>query len=308
MKRGTIIFPHRFERNGRTGKIYKLGNGTFKTYFLFAGQPRQNTHGSFPSACEFLEAEFSKLDTDQANSLSLAPLNGSVRTYAELEGLLREKGDGATLREAVNYYLTHYRSKKLTPLTFKECGDRFVKSQQNDGNSPGQIATLKKHFKRFGRDFDSRKIHEITSLEITEWLNSQTDEKTGQPWSAKTRISNLGSLVSLSLFARKILKAIPDVGETEFQAVKRPKKEQMEAVEIYTPDELAKLLRAAIETDIDMIPVLVLGGLQGLRPAEVHGEKVKRPPAAFVEWPPSVPSHPRPEGVPCPLFAGRLGT
>jgi hypothetical protein len=35
-----VSFPFRFEKNGRTGKIYKLGNGTFKTYFRFGGEPQ----------------------------------------------------------------------------------------------------------------------------------------------------------------------------------------------------------------------------------------------------------------------------
>ena len=53
-------------------------------------------------------------------------------------------------------------------------------------------------------------------LDISDWLAAQTDQRTGRLWSAKTRINNLGSLVSLSLFARDALNAIPDVGKTEF--------------------------------------------------------------------------------------------
>ena len=41
---------------------------------------------------------------------------------------------------------------------------------------------------------------------------------------------------------------------------------------------MEKLLRTALETDIDLIPALILGGFQGLRPAEFHGESAKRPP------------------------------
>lgn len=96
-------------------------------------------------------------------------------------------------------------------------------------------------------------------------------------WSAKTRTNVLGSLVSLSLFARDALKAIPDIGKTEFQKVRRPKRDERGEVEIYTPAEMEKLLLAALENDVAMIPALVVGGFQGLRPAEFHAEGAKTP-------------------------------
>ena len=73
-------FPFKVEKNGRTGKIYKLGNGTFKTAFIFAGAPKQNTFKTPQSACSYLDAEFSKLDTQRENALSLHPLNGNGKT------------------------------------------------------------------------------------------------------------------------------------------------------------------------------------------------------------------------------------
>ena len=81
----------------------------------------------------------------------------------------------------------------------------------------------------------------------------------------------------MSLYARKTLKAIPENGEeTEFQKIAVPKKRTNLPVEIYSKQEIAKLLTSAIETDIDLIPILVLGGFMGLRPAEAHGEDVDR--------------------------------
>src|SRR4029077_1978447 len=97
-----------------------------------------------------------------------------------------------------------------------------------------QIETLEKHFRRFERHFGNHKIHEIPTLEISNWLAAQTDERTGRLWNAKTRINNLGSLVSLSVFSRDMLRAIPDVGKPEFQKVRRPKPDVRGEVEIYT--------------------------------------------------------------------------
>jgi len=88
-------------------------------------------------------------------------------------------------------------------------------------------------------------------------------------------------LVSLSLYAQDILRAIPDTGKTEFQKVRPPKDEKPDAVEIYTPAEFTKLLLVALEYDIDMLPPLVLGGFCGLRPFEIHAEGLKR---ASLQW------------------------
>jgi hypothetical protein len=109
-------FPFKFEKNGRTGKIYKLGNGTFKSAFTFAGSPKQNTFKTPQAALEYLDAEFSKLDTQRENALSLHPLNGNVKDYAELEQLLRDEGSGATLREAVSFYIAHHKTKRFKAM------------------------------------------------------------------------------------------------------------------------------------------------------------------------------------------------
>lgn len=270
-------FPFKFEKNGRTGKIYRLGNGTFKTAFTFAGMPRQNTFKTPQSALEYLDAEFSKLDEQREDSQALHPLNGSVKGYAELEQLLRDEGNGASLREAVAFYIAHHKTKHFKAKPVSDCTASFIAAQRTNGVTKIQIKTLEKHFRRFEKQFGTRKIHDITTQEVSDWLGSRTDEKTAEPWSIKTRKGVRGSLVSLALYSRDILKAIPDTGKTEFQKVRPPKDEQRQAVEIYTSTEFMKLLLTALEHDVDMIPALVLGGFCGLRPFEIHAEGLDRP-------------------------------
>jgi hypothetical protein len=82
-------------------------------------------------------------------------------------------------------------------------------------------------------------------------------------------------LLCLSIFARDTLQAIPDVGKTQFQKVGAAIIDPNE-VEIYTPDEIGNLLKAAIEHDIDLIPAIVTGAFQGLRPDEFHAENARQ--------------------------------
>lgn len=278
-------FPFAFEKNGRAGKIYRIANGEkFKTYFIFAGEPKQNTHASFENAFAYLEKEFSRLDTDRANAISLNPLNGDVRNYAELEQLLRRESGGASLRDAVNFFLANSKNKRFEPQTFSACVASFLESQRANNISGIQIKTLAKHFRRFEKEFGNFKIHELSALEIGKWLGSRKNETTGEPWSVKTRRSVRGSLVSLSLYAQKILKAIPDNGATEFQNVTNPKADAKEEVEIYDPTQLKKLLCTAINADFELIPGLVTGNLCGLRPYEFHAEGLDRSPLRWEDF------------------------
>ena len=248
---------------------------------MFAGQKKRNSFGTFEGALTYLEKEFSRIDVNQANSLALNPLNSDVRTYSELEQLLREEGGGATLREAVAFFLANHKGKRLHPTSFDDASAAFLKAQQTKNVSGVQIKTLAKHYRRFALEFGRRRIHEITALEIETWLGSRVDESDGSPWSAKTRNSVRGSLVSLSLYAQKVLKAIPDNGKTEFQQVSIPRQDEKGEVEIYTPSELKLLLLVAIENDLDLIPPSSLANFAGLRPFEFHAEGLKR---ASLQW------------------------
>jgi hypothetical protein len=289
-KKKDRIFPFVFQSNGRIGRIKLWPSGLYATQFSFAGEQDRNTFKTFEAAWLYLHTEFSRLDTDRANARSQHALNADVRTYSELEQLLRSEGSGATLREAVTYYLANHKKSPFKPRKFSACEAAFREQQKRDGISTGQCEALAKHFRRFSRGsgedkklFRDRDIDSFTTLEISDWLNRCRDEKTDELWGWKTRTSVRGSLVSLSRYAQETLKAIPLGAKTEFQLVRTPKRPQRQKVEIYKPEELETLLMAAIESDIDLIPAIVLGALQGLRPAEVHAENADRPPFSWEE-------------------------
>ena len=276
-----VKFPFKFEKNGRVGRIKKWSGGKFGTGFSFRGKYKRNSFASFGTAYEYLDREFSTLDTNTADSIALHPIRNDVKTYSELELLLRENGNGASLREAVEFYLAHAKTKQFTPKSVTECIDLFLAAAKENNLSALSLKTYKKHLRQFERSFAQRKIHEITTLEISDWLKAQKTKLSGQKWTPNTRTKVRGSLVSLSVFCQKELKAIPDFGDTEFQNVKTPKKEVRAEVEIYTPDQLRRLLDSAIENDCDLIPALVVGCFAGLRPFEFHAEGLDRPPLTW---------------------------
>lgn len=274
--------PIPFSKNGRNGKIYPLRSGCFKTYFIFAHKVHQNTFSTLENALVYLGEEFDKIDSDTANSAQLFPLDRDRKHYWELEQRLKVSADGTSLWEAVDFFITYNKRKKHNPTSVADCASKFISQSAVNGASTPQIKTLKKHFKRFVQDFGGRMIHTIDCNEVSDWLNSQEDKKSGSVWSPKTRKSVRGSLVSLARYARKQLKAIPSSHEeTEFEKVPTPKTKSCQEVGIYTPAELEKILMSALKEDVDLIPIIVLGAWCGLRPAEAHGEDVDR---SKLEW------------------------
>ena len=271
-------FPFKYEKNGRTGRVkFWKSTKTFGTYFRFAGKPFRNSFKTFEAACSFLDGEFSTLDANRADSLSLHPINHDVKTYHELEQLLRKEGGGANLREAVEFFIVHHKHRRFSPQTVSRCTELFLGTEGRRNLSSAHVEILEKHLTRFGKTFGSRVIHELTAEEIGNWLDTQRGDD-GQLWSAKTRRNVRGSLVTMSLHAQSILRAIPDLGKTEFQKVKNPRKDQKPEVEVYSPSEFEQLLEGALARDILLIPGLVAGGFEGLRPDEFHAENADRPP------------------------------
>jgi hypothetical protein len=133
-------FPFTFEKNGRTGKIYRLTkSGRFKSYFWYAASAHQDTFKTFEITFLYLERKFLILDANRANSLALNPFNGSVREYSELEQLCREKGGGASLREAVNFFIACHPARQFdsmsaeqVPQEYSRSGGRVMTAQQKD--------------------------------------------------------------------------------------------------------------------------------------------------------------------------------
>jgi len=273
--------------SGFSVSFYPYANGTCGTYFCYAGNPVRNTYKTYQQAFSEVKRELEKLAQNPDESKSLYPLKHPSRYYHEMELLLDEKCEGATLRDAVNFYVINHQRAKLVPMSVEECAKARIEHAKNSGCTSMQLKTLTKHFKRFCNYFKERSIHELTTLELNAYFSSQKDPRTGVPWSAKTRNTNRASLISLANYCQGTLRSLPEIPvKTEFHKATTTRMGNPNPVEIYTPNELRSLLEAAIEHDIDMIPAIVLGALQGLRPFEIHAEGLARPRLAWdsIDW------------------------
>jgi integrase len=280
LRKKAIEFPFLFERHGRVGRIKFWSNRKiYGTYFRFAGGPVKNSFTTFEAAYKYLEREFARLDRAPENSPVAFPLRSNVRVYHELEQLLTFRcGAGVSLRDAVDYFLAHKETEQFKPLKVADCIAAFHEANTRRKVSPSYAKMSKSRLNKFVAAFGPRDIHTIRATEIEKWLTPFENPKTSN--------HHRGIVVSLFLFARDVLQAIPDGGKVAPQRVAPAKVDKQTKVEIYTPHQLEKILHVCIEHDVQLIPPIVLGSFVGLRPNEVHGEEARYAPLVWeaIDW------------------------
>jgi hypothetical protein len=62
-------------------------------------------------------------------------------------------------------------------------------------------------------------------------------------------------------YARDVLRAI-EKGDTAFELVPKATEDNKGEVEIFSPQEMKQLLLAAVESDLEILPVIVLQGFE----------------------------------------------
>jgi hypothetical protein len=140
--RKKVTFPYSYQKNGMTGKIYKIGDWRFKTHFNFAGKPHQKILPTFEKALEHINNEFNTLDSNLADSESQYPLERDRKYYHDLEQRLRLESETALLSQAVDFDIATTK-KKLVPHTVRECVEMFIASRRANGAPIAQIKNLK---------------------------------------------------------------------------------------------------------------------------------------------------------------------
>ncbi len=119
------------------------------------------------------------------------------------------------------------------------------------------IADLKKRLAKFTADFGERKIAGITVEEIDNWLRSL---ECG-PKSRSNFRANVGVMFSYAE-RRRLIDSNPVLRTAQPKLIDK-------APEIFSVDELAALLHAALSNTPDVVPMLAIGAFAGIREAEI---------------------------------------
>jgi integrase len=168
---------------------------------------------------------------------------------------------GATIRDAVNFYLPHLRTGKRT-CTAAELVDELLKIKEADGASGRYLSDLRSRLTQFSECFDGRAVAEITSPQIDEWLRSLSDKETGKRLSPVTRNNFRRVLIVAFNFAKERGYCVGNPAEKTARA-----KVIETVIGILTVDQTARLLENA---PAELVPYVAIGAFAGLRRAELE--------------------------------------
>jgi integrase len=139
----------------------------------------------------------------KADQLRTADRNSGREAFA-IPAKLREEAlecaallapAGATLREAVEYYLSHAKPVG-GPRSVAAVVADFLAAKKNAGRKPEYLRIQGHVLGYFGKTFGEREIHSLAHAEISAWMHSQ-------PWKLRTRDNYRRDLGNLFGFAQK---------------------------------------------------------------------------------------------------------
>lgn len=165
----------------------------------------------------------------------------------------RLKPYSRTLTDATDHLIAHLETvqRSCTVSTFFPT---FLANKKADGASAEYLQDLKNRLERFEVTFGARNIAEIQPVEVDDWLR------------------DLGLSAQSRKNFRTVLKtffgAAVDAQYAQQNPVSKKKIKIIQGeVGIFTPAQLRTMLEKAPR---DFLPVLLIGGLAGLRPSEIE--------------------------------------
>ncbi len=167
---------------------------------------------------------------------------------------------GATLRDAVAFYLPHLKSRNRS-CTATELVDELLRVKTADGASARYIGDLRHRLNLFAESFNGKRVAEITAREIDEWLRTLT-RRSGKLVSPTTRNNFRRLLIVAFNFAKERGYCADNPADTSAKA-----KEIETPVGILTPAETARLLESCAA---ELVPFVAIGAFAGLRRAEIE--------------------------------------
>jgi integrase len=179
------------------------------------------------------------------------PLVAAVEEYAQCKKLL----SGRSLVAAVHEHMERMKGVQ-SEISVPDAAVKFLAAKKQDGASDRYLYQLRSDINRFKEKFTGP-ILQIKSHQIDEWLRKLG----GAP---RTRNSSLTSIRTFFSWAKSRC-YLPKNEETAAEGVPKVRVGDTET-EIFTPEQMAKILEAA---SAEIIPFIVLGAFAGLRAAEI---------------------------------------
>lgn len=180
------------------------------------------------------------------------PLDSILIEFKEARELLPE---GISLVEASRFFARHVAGN-IEKCDLANVVDAFVNQLDADNRSKRHVDDARARLHKLANSF-AAPIDEISQRDLQTWLNEL-------PVAGRTKNNFRGILVSLFKFARSH-GYLPSGLPTAAEGLRKAKEDSGE-VGILTPEDMAKLLKAASDR---LVPLLAIGGFAGLRTSEI---------------------------------------
>ena len=181
-----------------------------------------------------------------------------VQEHADLT---RQLPPGTSWQTVLECYVSRQRGAAVIARNVSDAVDDFISSQRQDGASERHVETLENRLDKFAEHFGCP-ISTLTGAAIDEWLRKS--QKTNG-WTGRTRNHYRAAISNLCAFAKRRNYLARDWQEIEF--VNKAVEEDGE-IEVYTPDQLRAILKAA--PGEQLLPFVVIGAFAGVRPSEIQ--------------------------------------
>jgi integrase len=270
-------FPLTVTEGGVSAKIRKLtqikGGKAYTVFivdYVLLGKRRQVGRSDFEDAKQVALEACRQIANGQQMSLSLAnadlleyrraqealtplgiKLDAAAHEYANAVALL---GGRASLAEVCRDWLKVH-ARQLPHITVSEAVEKLVEQAGADGKSAARLHQLRVLLDRFAESFQCQ-VHTLTPRLVSEYLSSLL----------LSERSKRNHRDVIGFFNRwLILRGYLPKGADWLEGVQRYTARKLGEIEIYSPQEMTRLLLAAG----DMTPFFAISAFAGLRHAEI---------------------------------------
>lgn len=277
-------WPRRVKRGGGEAVIYRIknrGGNLYQVAYWIAGKRERRTFKQYAKAWSHADAQANAINSGR---LAVARMKDSDReSFVHAERILREiemplldgvkllvaavkelKGTGSLVQAARAYAEAH--ESKVKEMSVADVVAAFmVKKRETPALDPRYVTNLDNDLKRIAKAFQ-KPISAVAAEDAQKWIRSQRTRK-GEPLGWKRQNAFRSLFVEIAEYARDKKKALPKV-PVDLANIDALKKRQTET-EIMMPDEMAKLLAAAIAAkNKEALLYYCFGGFAGLRPVD----------------------------------------
>lgn len=243
-------------------KIYRQTGPNPRYFVTWIGETGRQRAAFTHEAAAHQRAEEIVDDFHRGVSLRNNITSAQAARLAEYERLLSDHN--VSFGDAVRHFVSHLAVQKAKKKDALEAVNEYLGSFDEQSSRSRNYSTARSILYQFGRAF-GKTLDSITLKEFYAYLRGVSE-------SGRTRNNHLGTLKTFYKWAQK-WGYMPD-GEMAINKVDAFKEEDIK-IEIFTPEEMRRLLAAANE---EILPALVIGAFAGVRTAEIgrlHWEDIR---------------------------------